>query len=66
MRLVVNGRNMDVDTGSTVAALVAGFNFQPKHVAVEVNHELVPRRNFDATQLKEGDQVEIVTLVGGG
>jgi thiamine biosynthesis protein ThiS len=35
-------------------------------VAVEVNRELVPRRNFEATQLQEGDHVEIVTLVGGG
>jgi sulfur carrier protein len=66
MRVVVNGREMDVDAGSTVAALVAGFNFQPNHVAVEVNRELVPRRTFPATTLKEGDQVEIVTLVGGG
>ena len=66
MRVVVNGRDMDVDPGSTVAALVAGFKFQPNHVAVEVNRELVPRRTFPATGLKEGDQIEIVTLVGGG
>lgn len=66
MRVVVNGRDMDVDAGATVATLVAGFNFQPKHVAVEVNRELVPRRSFAAAALGEGDQVEIVTLVGGG
>jgi thiamine biosynthesis protein ThiS len=35
-------------------------------VAVEVNCDLVPRRSFEATALKEGDQIEIVTLVGGG
>ncbi len=66
MHVVVNGRDMDLDAGKTVAALVSDFRLQPRFVAVEVNRELVPRRNFEATQLKDGDQVEIVTLVGGG
>lgn len=66
MRVMVNGQAMEVEAGATVAALVAGFKFQPNHVAVEVNRELVPRRTFPATALKEGDQIEIVTLVGGG
>ena len=66
MHVVVNGRDMDVEAGKTVAALLADFRLQPKYVAVEVNRELVPRRNFEATQLQEGDHVEIVTLVVGG
>jgi sulfur carrier protein len=56
----------DSGAGSLRADLVAGFNLQPKFVAVEVNCELVPRRNYDQIRLREGDHVEIVTLVGGG
>jgi thiamine biosynthesis protein ThiS len=33
---------------------------------VEVNRSLVPRRERDARELRDGDVVEIVTLVGGG
>lgn len=66
MRVVVNGREMDVDAETTVAALVASFRLQPRHVAVEVNRDLVPRRDFETARLNEGDHVEIVTLVGGG
>jgi thiamine biosynthesis protein ThiS len=66
MRVSVNGNRREIEPEATVADLVASFNLQPKFVAVEVNCELVPRRNHDQTRLAEGDQVEIVTLVGGG
>jgi sulfur carrier protein len=66
MRVRVNGKDEDLDTGLTVATLVARYKLQPRHVAVEVNCDLVPRRDYEATPLKEGDQIEIVTLVGGG
>lgn len=66
MRVTVNGRQMDVEAGTTVAALVAALGRTPRYVAVEVNRELVPRRMFEVVRLQEGDHVEIVTLVGGG
>jgi sulfur carrier protein len=37
-----------------------------RHVAVEVNEEVVPRARHATIQLREGDRVELVTLVGGG
>jgi thiamine biosynthesis protein ThiS len=35
-------------------------------VAVELNREIVPRDRWIATELREGDQLEIVHFVGGG
>ncbi len=66
MRITVNGQDRDFEADATVAALVASFNLNPKHVAVEVNEDLVPRRVFDTTPIRDGDRIEIVTLVGGG
>ena len=37
-----------------------------RYCAVERNRELVPRETHPQCQLQEGDQIEIVTLVGGG
>jgi thiamine biosynthesis protein ThiS len=53
-------------TPSTVAGLLASLNRDPKKVAVEVNEEVVPREQHATTELRDGDRVEIVTLVGGG
>ena len=35
-------------------------------VAVELNREIVPRSQWDETQLRDGDHLEIVHFVGGG
>ena len=66
MRVVINGKDEDIEPGLTVAQLVVGYQFQPTHVAVEINEDLVPRKAFDDTRIEEGDQIEIVTFVGGG
>jgi len=36
------------------------------YLAVEVNEDVVPREEYGATIVAEGDRVEVVTLVGGG
>jgi len=66
MQVVVNGQAAELTPDTTVGGLVASHKFEPQHVAVEVNGELVRRPNYDATVLQDGDRVEIVTLVGGG
>ena len=35
-------------------------------VAVEINREIVPKVNYDATIVRVGDHVEIINFVGGG
>jgi len=49
-----------------VAALPVEKKLTPRFVAVEVNQELAPRVGHENHVLHDGDQVEIVTLVGGG
>jgi thiamine biosynthesis protein ThiS len=67
MHLIVNGERIEVDDGRlTVEGLVALRGFKGTACAVEVNRSLVPRRERDARELRDGDVVEIVTLVGGG
>lgn len=66
MKIEFNGQPRDVPAGTTVAALLDELKLVPKHVAVEVNLSLVPREKHATQQLRDGDAVEVVTLVGGG
>ena len=50
----------------TVADLLSQLGRDPKKLAVELNRNVVPRADHPATELRDGDAVEIVTLVGGG
>ncbi|MBP7745948.1 MAG: sulfur carrier protein ThiS [Phycisphaerae bacterium] len=66
MQVTVNGESREMPDGASVADLVAQFDLTPERVAVEVNERLVRRATYRETALREGDRVEIVTLVGGG
>ncbi len=50
----------------TIADLLNSLKLDPKRLAVEVNHDLVPRTQHLTCHLQDGDEVEVVTLVGGG
>lgn len=66
MRVTVNGEARDVEPGTTVAALIRASGLEKQACAAEVNRGLVPRREHEGRELREGDVVELVTLVGGG
>lgn len=66
MKIFVNGIERDVARQTTIAQLLAELEVTERHVAVEVNLELVPRAQHAGHQLHEDDRLEVVTLVGGG
>ncbi|MFP6765872.1 MAG: sulfur carrier protein ThiS [Planctomycetaceae bacterium] len=66
MQISINGESRTIPTESTVADLLKELEMQSKYVAVERNLELVPRAIHGDCRLEDGDQLEIVTLVGGG
>lgn len=66
MQLIVNGEVHEVDDGLTVLGLLALLGPEGVQVAVEVNAAVVKRAQHATHVLSPGDQVEIVTFVGGG
>jgi sulfur carrier protein len=66
MEVSVNGKSVTVPAGSTVTMLIRQLSLGGGKIAVELNRDIVPRSHYDALQLKEGDQLEIVQAIGGG
>lgn len=66
MQLLINGQSREIPDGITVASLLTLLEIKAPRVAVEVNAEVVVKARHGVTALKAGDQVEIVTFVGGG
>jgi thiamine biosynthesis protein ThiS len=65
MTVKVNGESREVPEAQNVRALLQSAGLTPEKVAVELNRRLLRSDRYD-TPLKEGDEVEIVTFVGGG
>ena len=66
MRVSINGQHRQVADATTITELLRELDVNTVHVAVEVNRDVVPRLSHAETVLSDGDEVEIVTLVGGG
>jgi sulfur carrier protein len=66
LRITVNGAEQLFDAPLTVVQLVERLNLAGKRIAVERNGEIVPRSQFAATPLADGDRLEVVVAVGGG
>jgi thiamine biosynthesis protein ThiS len=66
VRIKINGQWAEHNDGLTVAGLLEALELDARRVAVERNTMIVRRKAFAETALSDSDEVEIVTLVGGG
>ena len=66
IQIQVNGEQRDCRTGATVGDLLRELAIKTERVAVELNLEILDRKDFDHRSLKPGDRVEILSFIGGG
>lgn len=66
LQVTVNGESRSFEKALSVRALLAALGQDPAKVAVERNLEIVPRSQYDAVMVGEGDKFEIVHFIGGG
>jgi sulfur carrier protein len=67
VKVSVNGVERELASGSTVADVVRALVETPERgVAVALDGEVVPRSQWQATSLGEGQAVEVLRAVQGG
>ncbi|MFM7921222.1 MAG: sulfur carrier protein ThiS [Planctomycetaceae bacterium] len=66
MQITLNGAPRDIPAAATISDLLADLKIESRYCAVERNRVVVPRETHRTVTLLDGDQIEIVTLVGGG
>jgi sulfur carrier protein len=66
IQIQVNGESRGCQAGWTVADLLRDLAIATERVAVELNLEILDRKDFDRRSLNEGDRVEILSFIGGG
>ncbi|MFI2437306.1 sulfur carrier protein ThiS [Streptomyces sp. NPDC018693] len=66
MNISVNGERREVAPGTALDAVVRELTAAPSGVAAALNETVVPRAQWPATPLSEGDRVEVLTAVQGG
>ncbi len=62
----INGKPVQLPSGTTISAFLTGRELHERLVVVERNGEIVKRATFPDLIIEEGDLLEIVHFVGGG
>ncbi len=61
----INGEELDI-AGTTLAEYLTSAKYNLMRIAVERNGDIVPKAKYGETVLHDGDNIEIVSFVGGG
>jgi thiamine biosynthesis protein ThiS len=66
LKITVNGKTLSFEAPLNGAKLIDALSVPRSAVVVELNGKITPTGDFLASELHEGDVIEIVTVVGGG
>lgn len=66
MTILLNGEKRDLPGETDLDTLLDFFSLPKQRVAIELNHEVVRRKDWPETVIRDADKIEIVHFVGGG
>jgi sulfur carrier protein len=66
MQIRLNGEVREVNEGWSVQELLENLGVHARTVVVELNRSIVRSSQFNHIELKSGDEIEVVRIVGGG
>ncbi len=64
--LKVNGKEVEFKKGQTLLSFLEEKNLELGKIVVEYNAEIMAREKWGEVVLKDGDELEVISFVGGG
>lgn len=66
MKVIMNGEQRTVPENINIEKLLEHLELAGQQVAIELNNNVVRRKDWPETAIAESDKIEIVHFVGGG
>ena len=66
VNVLINGESKAIPHNCSILKLLELYKISKDRVVIELNQNILKKEEFDLTNLKENDKLEIVTFVGGG
>lgn len=66
MKITLNGKEKELTPSLNLKEIITQFTKKSQRVIVELNGNIIRAPQWENISLKEGDCVELVSLVGGG
>ena len=66
IKIKINGKINRINDKTKLSDLVKNLKVPLKKVAIELNREIVNKKNLNKIKLRSNDKIEIVHFIGGG
>ena len=66
IKIIVNGKQLSVDLKFSIKNLINKLKMPLNRVSIELNREIINKKQINKIFLKSGDKIEIVHFIGGG
>ena len=66
IKITANGKEFETANGQTVAQFARSLGLNPQRCVVELNKKALKFSDFENEKLRQGDVLEILSLVAGG
>ena len=62
---MINGEEKEI-AGKNLLEYLKENGFNPEHLVVERNFEIIPKEQFGSVTIQDEDVIEVLRFVGGG
>ena len=66
MKVFINGETREIAKQVNLIELLKEFSLPSERIAIELNREVVRKKDWESILINEADKIEIVHFVGGG
>ena len=66
IKIKLNGKIKTIIDNSKLSELLKNLKIPLNKVAIELNEEIIDKKNISKINLKKNDKIEIVHFIGGG
>lgn len=66
MKIFINGETKEISGETNLIDLLEHFSLPTARIAVELNKQVVRRKDWETIKINDADKIEIIHFVGGG
>ena len=66
MKVFINGETKEITGQFNLLELLKEFSLPSERIAIELNREVVRKKDWENILINDADKIEIVHFVGGG
>jgi thiamine biosynthesis protein ThiS len=66
MKILLNGEIKEISDELNLSGLLRHFSLPSERIAIELNREVVRKKDWENIKIAEGDRLEVIHFVGGG